>query len=407
MNDSETSQPFHGWAFLTADGNLCVESKDSSDHWTFERETKQKQKTDYSDFFISYRRDGGASNARLLYEVLKLRGLNGFIDAEKLGQGDYPEALTRNIKKANNFILVVTPGAFESVWVVKEFKEALDSNKKIIPLFMDGITRFPDNLDPDNLDPSINELKKMNAIILDHKNFEANYNQLVDWLVTPHVKLVKACFAHWENSKGGLDDMIEAWKSISEPSGILETIAPLLRKAWQGSNDGNKTQDILRSIGTTDLKSIAEDMGVEHKGNRVTLLNNINDRLRGNNSYLIDEDRVGKKEGERYYRVSAYMAEIFKSGDKLKQLKEVVENLELKPKTRLSSKSLMDALFDSSQIDSVDVIFDYLRLNSNEIKDICAEFCESEGRTISSIRAKFRAWVDYEDRAPARCNEPK
>ncbi len=396
MNDSETSQPFHGWAFLTADGNLCVEYKDSPDHWTFKCETKHKQKTDHIDFFISYRRDGGATNARLLYEVLILRGLNGFIDTETLAQGDYSKDIKLNIKKAKNFILVVSPRALESEWVVKEVKDALDHKKKIIPIFTDGITCFPDNIDP-----SIAALSKENAILLDHSNFAAKYNQLVDWLETPHVKLVNACFRHWRKSSDGERNVVDAWMSISKSKEIMEVMAPLLRKAWQGSGDENTTQEILSSIDTANLKSIAKDMGVEHKGNRVTLLNTIHDRLRGKNSYLIEEDRVGENEGERYYRVWASMKELFKSGDKFKRLKDVVEDRELKPENKLSSAPLMAALFDSPEIGSVDDIFDILGLNSNEIKNICAEFCESDGRTISSIRAKFRAWVDYEDRLPA------
>ena len=34
------------------------------------------------DVFISYRRGGGATVARLLYEVLKSRGISAFMDAE-------------------------------------------------------------------------------------------------------------------------------------------------------------------------------------------------------------------------------------------------------------------------------------------------------------------------------------
>ena len=65
------------------------------------------------DLFISYRRDGGHEMARLLYEHLKLKGLNCFFDLEELGSGQFNIKLLRCIEESDNFVLILSPNALE------------------------------------------------------------------------------------------------------------------------------------------------------------------------------------------------------------------------------------------------------------------------------------------------------
>ncbi len=60
------------------------------------------------DVFISYRREGGSTAARLLYEVLKTKKITGFMDVETLTRGDYEASILAHIEKARNFVLIVS-----------------------------------------------------------------------------------------------------------------------------------------------------------------------------------------------------------------------------------------------------------------------------------------------------------
>lgn len=77
------------------------------------------------DVFISYRRDGGAETAKLLRDSLTERGYSVFLDVESLRSGPFNTELYRVIEEANDFLLVLPPGALrrcaeEQDWVRKE-----------------------------------------------------------------------------------------------------------------------------------------------------------------------------------------------------------------------------------------------------------------------------------------------
>lgn len=379
------------WAFLPTAKCLLPEGKELALPWSFHREIPIGKKSDQIDFFISYRRDGGATIARLVYEVLRLRGITGFIDTESLAQGDYSESISQHIEKANNFILIVSHNALDSEWVIKEVEAALKANKKIIPIFPSGVVCFPDNLDQ-----KIAGITKFNAITLDHTNFEARYKTLMDWLITPHTKLMDSCLKHWRNSEDGLDEAFDAWKSISDNGAVLEAVQAELKKAWQGSRGEYSTNRVLKSIGTWDLKCIAQDLKIEHKGNRSSLLSTINDWLRGAANYLVEEDR-GCDGDERYYRVASYLKGEFKSGERLAQLKGIVTREKLEPVNWRSSEALIDAVFDSNKNASLENIFTMLLLSPEEIKKMGAHFNLDSGST-ARICAALVNWVDYTGR---------
>ena len=56
-----------------------------------------KEKTDKFDVFISYRRDGGAMRARLLYEALKQRRYSVFFDFESMTAGRFGDEIVEAI----------------------------------------------------------------------------------------------------------------------------------------------------------------------------------------------------------------------------------------------------------------------------------------------------------------------
>jgi hypothetical protein len=388
MSDTDESPLW--WGFLS-DSHKARVASTSDAMWAFQCEPTRRLNSQLIDFFVSYRRDGGATVARLLYEVLKLRGLVGFIDTESLTQGDFSESIVLHITKARNFILVVSPGALESQWVIREIEAALQAGKHIIPIFAGGVAGFPPAL-PE----SVACIARLNAITLDHNSFEAKYQQLLTWLVTPHVKLMDACFRRWQALESGGLDVFNAWKSISGDANVLAVCADELRKAWQGDGTSKATFGVLQAIGTWDLKAIAKDLGIEHKGNRLAVVHAIHDWLQGSPGELIAEDAVCLgQDNERYRRLAKELAELYRSGERLGFLKEVVSANGMTPANWRGSQVLMNAVFDAPSNASIDDIFSMLSVTAEDLKAVGANCLGLQGGSSAGVRDRLVGWVDY------------
>ncbi|XP_059099008.1 probable serine/threonine-protein kinase yakA isoform X2 [Tigriopus californicus] len=95
------------------------------------------------DVFISYRRSNGSQLASLLKVHLEIRNYSVFIDVDRLEAGKFDNNLLQSIRSAKNFVLVLTPGAFDRCvndveqhdWIHKEIACALQSQCNIIPVF--------------------------------------------------------------------------------------------------------------------------------------------------------------------------------------------------------------------------------------------------------------------------------
>ncbi|MCL2259929.1 MAG: toll/interleukin-1 receptor domain-containing protein [Fibromonadales bacterium] len=134
--------------------------------------------------FISYRRKGGYDTAKLLYDRLRLDGYSVFFDIDALENGNFDNELERKVKKCKDFLLVLNSGIFERFrepgynakddWVRQEIICALQSNKNIIPLVLDGFV-FPKRL-PDD----IKDLNRKNSIDLNPIHFDAVYEKMKD-----------------------------------------------------------------------------------------------------------------------------------------------------------------------------------------------------------------------------------
>jgi len=106
------------------------------------------------DVFISYRRETGAAEARLLRSELTKRGVSVFLDVADLRKGFFDEALLRYIAETPSFLVVLTPHALDRCsdpddWLRREIREAVQSGKDIIPVLMPGFT-FPREM-PDDI----------------------------------------------------------------------------------------------------------------------------------------------------------------------------------------------------------------------------------------------------------------
>lgn len=112
------------------------------------------------DIFISYRRIGGYDTAKHLYDLLIRDGYSVCFDIDSLRSGDFEIQLYKYIDESRDFLLIVDEHAFDRTinkevnanqdWLRCELAYALKKNKNIIPVFLSGISSFPDGL-PDDL----------------------------------------------------------------------------------------------------------------------------------------------------------------------------------------------------------------------------------------------------------------
>lgn len=111
------------------------------------------------DIFISYRREGGYDTAKHLYDLLIRDGYRVSFDIDTLRNGDFDVQLYDRIDSCNDFILIVDQHAFDRTvvnkipkehdWLRCELAYALKKKKNIIPVFLSGVTSFPQNLPED------------------------------------------------------------------------------------------------------------------------------------------------------------------------------------------------------------------------------------------------------------------
>jgi hypothetical protein len=131
------------------------------------------------DVFISYRRDGGSAEARLIRSALTDRGLNVFLDVTGLKQGHFDLTLLSRIAQARVFVLVLSPHSLERCtdeqdWLRREIAHAIQTGRNIIPVILPGF-EFPRELPID-----IQDLPRYQAVLYSHAFFEATITKLLD-----------------------------------------------------------------------------------------------------------------------------------------------------------------------------------------------------------------------------------
>lgn len=114
------------------------------------------------DIFISYRRTS-YDTANLIATRLKAAGYSVFFDVETLRSGKFNEQLFDVIRHCKDFLLVLPPGALdrcvnEDDWVRLEVMCALENNKNIIPILLNGFQW------PDPMLSGMEELKNYQAL---------------------------------------------------------------------------------------------------------------------------------------------------------------------------------------------------------------------------------------------------
>ncbi len=112
------------------------------------------------DIFISYRREDGYDTAKHLNDLLVRDGYKVSFDIDTLRNGDFDIQLLERIEQCKDFILIVDKHAFDRTldptfpkhkdWLRCELAHALKHKKNIIPVFLSGVSEFPEGL-PDEI----------------------------------------------------------------------------------------------------------------------------------------------------------------------------------------------------------------------------------------------------------------
>ncbi len=141
------------------------------------------------DVFISYRREGGYDTAKHLYDLLTRDGYRVSFDIDTLRNGDFDKSLLNRIDECKDFILVIDLHAFDRTldpsfnpkndWLRQELAYALKRGKNIIPIFLNGVKGFPNNLPTD-----IKGVSKKNGPEYNRYYFNDFYNTLKKRFIT-------------------------------------------------------------------------------------------------------------------------------------------------------------------------------------------------------------------------------
>jgi len=131
--------------------------------------------------FISYRRDGGESTAKILRDKLTELGYRVFFDVESLRSGDFNTKLYSVIDECSDFLLILSPGALdrcwnEDDWVRLEVERALSQGKNVVPIMLRGF-QFPQKL-PESIDG----LRYKNGLESNYQFFDAFIEKLLTFL---------------------------------------------------------------------------------------------------------------------------------------------------------------------------------------------------------------------------------
>jgi len=170
--------------------------------------------------FISYRRDGGDTTAKLICETLKNKGFSVFYDFDTLKGGFFDERILTAIEECNDVVLVLPPHALdrcvnEDDWVRREISHALEHGKRIIPVMLKDFA-FPKNMPSD-----IAEIARYNGVLFMMEYFDAAIGKIIEKL-SPATKANK--------SGGAVASSQSAQASATAPKNASSAQAPTATK---------------------------------------------------------------------------------------------------------------------------------------------------------------------------------
>lgn len=133
--------------------------------------------------FISYRRKGGDAFAMAVLSQLRARGIDAFLDIDRLGRGDFSKQIFSNLDRIPNVLVILSPGALGTSnepddWLQKEISYAFAQDKNIIPVILDGF-EYPKGIPlPAGMEP----LPLQQSVLHHHDKWDATMAEIKKYL---------------------------------------------------------------------------------------------------------------------------------------------------------------------------------------------------------------------------------
>jgi CheY-like chemotaxis protein len=140
-----------------------------------------KSQADSPSVFISYRRMNTWGKARAIANSLREHHVDVFLDVDSIGSGSFPPYILKAIVERDYFILLLAPETLDSEWVQKEIQYALEMEKTIIPVLLDGF-----QMNETTIPADFTGLLKYNGIEVTAKSYQGDIERLVNQYLRNH-----------------------------------------------------------------------------------------------------------------------------------------------------------------------------------------------------------------------------
>ena len=165
--------------------------------------------------FISYRRKLSGYMALLVYQHLRSKGYDVFMDVETMFSGEFPSIILRQIEARSHFLVILTPGSLERTadegdWLRREIEYAIEKERNVVPVmaedfsFEEEETKLPNEEFPGEL----NRLIQFNGVNVPKEYFEAAMEKLTGGFLRKEVEAPIAQVP--EEDRAIVRDMIDA-----------------------------------------------------------------------------------------------------------------------------------------------------------------------------------------------------
>lgn len=373
-------------------------------------EPLNKETTEATDVFISYRREDGATAARLLCDVLERRHISVFFDRETLGSGNFDVALQQHLDAARNILVVVSQEMFkrgltpegnydplivENDVLYKELRASIKAEKNVIPVFVNGVHGFPANL-PE----CIAKIAKYDALTFNHEHFKAELAKLIGRLVTPkHLLLDAYLEADKDFYDGNLESLLRVCQKLSDTGGedIESALIKLIRSNWERSTSSDeKALDALLDGGSPKfIKLLCKKLGLDNAGGMLRMKSNLLVWLKQGNAKKYSQSET---KADKLFIVRDACAEVYKSHEEKQRIVSQIYD-RFGDRIDLSSmRSSWDIFYDVFNDIDVAELFEEMGtfFQEQEIKLICDYMSvNSQGRKGKLID-RIVAFANYE-----------
>jgi tetratricopeptide (TPR) repeat protein len=143
--------------------------------------------------FLSYRRTN-ILGALAIFQDLTQHGYDVFFDYDGIASGDFERVILGNITARAHFLVLLTPSALErcnepSDWLRREIETALDSQRNIVPLMLEGFS-FGTPKIASQLTGNLAALKRYNGLNIPPEFFFEAMERLRDRFLNVPLKAV-------------------------------------------------------------------------------------------------------------------------------------------------------------------------------------------------------------------------